>query len=213
MNFRPAKYSDWEMLFKWRNDPETLANSINSSPILDHNHKEWLKLTLELDTRKIYIYGDGVGTIRTDEVNKGASMILSWTVAPEFRGQGLGARMLKDFTEQFAGKYYAEILPHNKASLRVAEKAGFKVVEQAPKSYVKAPNTILMYLETSLTDGSIIDAIQQVRNKNNVNWMDILRIAFKYAPEETRDVFKRITDSDDEIGKLSRQLANNEKKS
>lgn len=215
MNFRPAQYSDWDILFKWRNDPETLANSINPSPILEHNHKEWLKLTLELDTRKIYIYGDGVGTIRTDKVNvnKEASMILSWTIAPEFRGQGLGQKMLKEFTEQFAGKYYAEILPHNKASLRVAEKAGFQVIDQTPKSYVKAPSTILMYLETSLTDGSIIDAIQQVRNKNNVNWMDILRIAFKYAPEETREVFKRITDSDDEIGRLSRQLANNEKKS
>jgi len=213
INFRPAQYSDWDILFKWRNDPETLANSVNSTPIVEHNHKEWLKHTLELNTRKIYIYEHGVGTVRTDKVEKDDSMILSWTIAPEFRGQGFGQRMLRDFTKQFAGKYYAEILPHNKASLRVAEKAGFKVIDQTPKSYVKAPSTILMYLETSLTDGDIIDAIQQVRNKNNVNWMGILRIAFEYAPEETREVFKRITDSDDEIGRLSKQLANNGKKS
>ena len=43
--------------------------------------------------------------------------------------------------------------------------------------------------------------------------MDILRIAFKYAPEETRKVFKKITDSDDEIGRLSRKLAENGKES
>ena len=42
------------------------------------------------------------------------------------------------------------------------------------------------------TDLEIIDDIQNIRKKNNVNWMDILRIAFTHAPEETREVFKRI---------------------
>ena len=45
--------------------------------------------------------------------------------------------------------------------------------------------------------------------KNNVNWMDILRIAFTHAPEETREVFKRITNDDNLINELSKQLANN----
>ena len=30
----------------------------------------------------------------------------------------------------------------------------------------------------------IIDKIEKVRKKNNVNWMDILRLAFKHAPAE-----------------------------
>ena len=29
---------------------------------------------------------------------------------------------------------------------------------------------------------SIIDEIENVRSKNNMNWMDILRLAFTYAP-------------------------------
>tara|TARA_R110000772_G_scaffold172036_1_gene283911 strand:- start:65 stop:262 length:198 start_codon:yes stop_codon:yes gene_type:complete len=60
------------------------------------------------------------------------------------------------------------------------------------------------------TDLDIIDDIQSIRSKNNVNWMDILRIAFTHAPEETRDVFKRITDDDGAIGRLSVELSNNE---
>jgi hypothetical protein len=60
-----------------------------------------------------------------------------------------------------------------------------------------------------MTDLEIIDEIQKVRGRNNVNWMDILRIAFKYAPEETREVFKRITSDDNAINELSKQLANN----
>ena len=30
-----------------------------------------------------------------------------------------------------------------------------------------------------LTDMEIIDKIQDIRSKNNVNWMDILRLAFR----------------------------------
>lgn len=59
------------------------------------------------------------------------------------------------------------------------------------------------------TDLEIIDDIQNIRNKNNVNWMDILRIAFTHAPEETREVFKRITSDDNKINELSIELSNN----
>lgn len=61
-----------------------------------------------------------------------------------------------------------------------------------------------------MTDLEIINEIQKIRNKNNVNWMDILRIAFTYAPEETRKIFKRITNDDNLINELSKQLANND---
>ena len=58
-------------------------------------------------------------------------------------------------------------------------------------------------------DISIIDEIQSIRSKNNVNWMDILRIAFHHAPDETRKVFKKISNEDSQIIKLSNELANN----
>ena len=60
-----------------------------------------------------------------------------------------------------------------------------------------------------MTDLEIIDEIQKIRGKNNVNWMDILRIAFTHSPEETREVFKRITSDDNVINELSKKLANN----
>ena len=60
-----------------------------------------------------------------------------------------------------------------------------------------------------MTDLEIIDEIQKVRGNNNVNWMDILRVAFKYAPDETREIFKRITNDDNVINELSKKLANN----
>ena len=49
-----------------------------------------------------------------------------------------------------------------------------------------------------MNDLEVIDAIEEVRSKNNVNWMDILRLALKHAPEETKDLIKKINKSDNE---------------
>ncbi len=52
----------------------------------------------------------------------------------------------------------------------------------------------------------IINQIQKVRAKNNILWMSLLRIAFKYSPEEARIIFKDIVHNDSEINKLSKEL-------
>ena len=53
---------------------------------------------------------------------------------------------------------------------------------------------------------SQINKIEQVRKKNNKNWMDILRIAFKFAPEKTSIVFAQIHDQDKKINLLAKKL-------
>jgi hypothetical protein len=60
-----------------------------------------------------------------------------------------------------------------------------------------------------MTDLEIIDKIQQIRSKNNVNWMDILRLAFREAPEEARAIMSKVNDSDGEIASLLKKLADN----
>ncbi len=60
-----------------------------------------------------------------------------------------------------------------------------------------------------LTDMEIIDKIQHIRSKNNVNWMDILRLAFRDSPEEARQLMGKVNEYDGEIAALIRQLAAN----
>jgi hypothetical protein len=38
----------------------------------------------------------------------------------------------------------------------------------------------------------VINQIEKVRKKNNKNWMDILRVAFTYAPKETAKIMSSI---------------------
>ncbi|MDA9936951.1 hypothetical protein N9C49_06660 [Gammaproteobacteria bacterium] len=52
----------------------------------------------------------------------------------------------------------------------------------------------------------IIDQIEAVRTKNNKNWMDLLRLAFKYAPEEASEIFNEIFKEDKEVNRLAKEL-------
>ena len=54
----------------------------------------------------------------------------------------------------------------------------------------------------------IIDKIEKTRTKNNINWMNILRIALKNAPEETIKVLQEINIKDKKISQLFRLLKN-----
>ena len=54
----------------------------------------------------------------------------------------------------------------------------------------------------------IIDEIEKVRTRNNVNWMDILRLAFTHAPEDAKELMRKINTADDEISELLKKLLN-----
>ena len=55
----------------------------------------------------------------------------------------------------------------------------------------------------------IIDEIEKVRTKNNVNWMDILRLAFEHAPDDARKLMGIVNEYDGRISQLLTELSNN----
>ena len=54
---------------------------------------------------------------------------------------------------------------------------------------------------------TIIDEIEKIRTKNNVNWMDVLRLAFTYAPDEAKKLMKKINEEDNRISELFEKLS------
>ena len=54
---------------------------------------------------------------------------------------------------------------------------------------------------------NIINKIEKVRSKNNVNWMDILRLAFVHAPKEAKKLMKKIDHEDTRISDLVKELS------
>ena len=53
----------------------------------------------------------------------------------------------------------------------------------------------------------IINKIDIIRSKNNKNWMDLLRLAFKYAPKEAKKILKKINQHDKKISNLFNEIS------
>lgn len=48
----------------------------------------------------------------------------------------------------------------------------------------------------------IVKKIEEARSKNNKNWMDLLRLAVKKAPKESKSILRKINKQDKNISKL-----------
>ena len=52
----------------------------------------------------------------------------------------------------------------------------------------------------------VIDKIENTRKKNNKNWMNILRLAFKSSPSEASTILSEIYKEDKKIANLAKTL-------
>lgn len=53
----------------------------------------------------------------------------------------------------------------------------------------------------------LINKVQKIRSRNNINWMNILRLAFRFAPKEAASLMKKINSDDKKISILLKKLS------
>jgi len=208
MILRSVNFDDWSLLLEWRNDPVTRENSINPEIVEEESHKTWLLNSLKNSNREIYILEDNsipVGTIRSDK-NNDNKYFLSWTISPEHRGKGYGAKMLELFLQNRSGEYLAEIYEYNISSIKMVEKLNFKLLS------TDIPDMPLLFYKKlgKRTDLEIIDEIEEIRAKNNTHWMDAVRLCFELDPPKARKIFQDIKACDARINELTEELSKNE---
>ena len=54
---------------------------------------------------------------------------------------------------------------------------------------------------------TIISKIEKIRSKNNVNWMSILKLAFRHAPREASKLVRKVNSEDKKISSLLNKLS------
>ena len=154
---RKATMEDAELLFRWKNDPDTIANSITKRGVTMEEHVNWLQKVIDNPDRQLFILdidGVSVGQLRLDmeimeqvenkEIHNYSNIPnitaeISYGLALEHRGKGLG-RVLLEQAESLAGvlnlkELTAEVLPHNIASQKLFRSLGF-AEEQKDDLYV-----------------------------------------------------------------------------
>lgn len=55
----------------------------------------------------------------------------------------------------------------------------------------------------------IVDRIEKIRSKNNINWMNLLRLAIRTNHDETMKIVSSIFRDDQKISKLAKKLYTN----
>lgn len=138
VRLRLADARDSAALWTWRNDPASRAAFRDGRPVSWDDHRNWFAESVENSTRSmlIGIVGrEAIGVVRFDGP-PGGSLEVSINVSPEWRGMGLGLKLLAAacaWADETVGgaALHAEIRSENEASQRVFAACGFGFASQS----------------------------------------------------------------------------------
>lgn len=130
-HLRKATEADAEMLFRWRNEAETRANSFHTELIPYEEHVVWLRNALHNPAQEIFIFYDGnvpIGQVRL--YREGDTATVSYSIDSAYRGHGYGKAMLKSVEKLCVDQGTPQILrgyvkKKNIASQVIFERLGY----------------------------------------------------------------------------------------
>ena len=196
--------SDLKFTFTLRNNINIRNNFFNQKKISYKEHHKWF---LEKTRNKKHLYftiydrTKKLGLIRYEQNN--FYYYISISILPKYQSKNIGSEAILA-SEKFIkkGMIIAKVKKTNKKSCNFFLKNGYDILK-AKKEFIfyKIINT-----NENKKNNMLIDQIQNIRKKNNVNWMDILRIAFDCSPKKTKKVFKNIFTDDKKINNISKKL-------
>jgi len=132
-SLRRTVESDCRAFWEWANDPATRAVSFAREPIPWERHMEWFRARLTDPQTVLYTAlgrsGDALGMVRYQM--DGTHAILSINLGAQFRGKGLGRKLLFLATEELfqtsgVSAIDAFVRLSNEPSVRLFEGAGFR---------------------------------------------------------------------------------------
>jgi len=204
MNLKVRKMTieDETKLLEWRNEKDAKYNSFSTKKINKDEHKRWFHNKLEDVDSEIFIGvnddGSSVGMVRFDIDKNQDYASVSINVNTRWRGRKVSSILLDTAIQAFSLNRVlvlsASIRPENISSQKCFERSGFSLYESGRES--------LLYLNKVL----IINEIERIRSKNNVNWMNLMRLAFRVAPKEAEEIFKKVNTDDGTIATLLKKL-------
>jgi UDP-2,4-diacetamido-2,4,6-trideoxy-beta-L-altropyranose hydrolase len=134
---RRATAQDAQLYFSWANDPGVRQNAVHPEPIAWEAHIAWF--TKRLQDPESYLYllqspaGDLIGQVRIEFDGPGLPGIIDYSLAPAYRGMGLGQLLLRralqrlrhDRPAMAGGAVQGQVKTSNRASARVFEQLRF----------------------------------------------------------------------------------------
>ena len=199
-----AKKIDQNFLLSIRNSKQIRKNFFNTKKILRLNHNNWFETTKD----NVYIFFLGwkkVGYLRLNNINEEISEV-SIAIIPKFQNNGYASKFLSLAIKKMDNKILiAKVKKNNKSSLRFFVKNFFHIYNS---NKIISLIRIINKKNDFTKKQNIINKIQKIRSKNNINWMNILKEAFKVSPYATTEFFSNVSSDDKKINELSKKLGN-----
>jgi RimJ/RimL family protein N-acetyltransferase len=128
LSLRSAVAADCATIFRWANDPDTRANSFSPDAIAWDDHRRWFDEILGDPARQLHIIlasGEAIGQARFEPCGEGEAE-MSVSLAPEWRGRGLAAAVIRLVTAAAGAEVvHAYVKPGNETSRRAFLRAGY----------------------------------------------------------------------------------------
>ncbi|MDB3932071.1 GNAT family N-acetyltransferase [Candidatus Pelagibacter sp.] len=118
-------------LLQIRNNPEVRSNSKEMGEISPKSHKKWIMKCYQNPNIRIFViknHNEKIGYIRENKMLK--TKYLSWALIKKYHGKGIMTECLKKISFNKKFTYKALIKKKNISSLKVAKKAGFRLVNK-----------------------------------------------------------------------------------
>lgn len=210
LSLRKITLSDSSDIFQWRNNELSKQMSISTEVISWDKHSEWINAACEglnnLAFIALFNEDEKIG-ICSFEFNNESNAQVSINLNPDFRGHRLSSEILSLSIAQFRSvvrkPLHASIKKCNVKSISIFTKCNFQFSHEDANLFHYILPKVNVNLDEKL---KLIDEIQRIRSANNVNWMDLLRLAFLKAPEETKMLIRKINTDDNRISDLFAKL-------
>ncbi|GAA4505153.1 UDP-2,4-diacetamido-2,4,6-trideoxy-beta-L-altropyranose hydrolase [Hymenobacter ginsengisoli] len=136
-SLRRATKQDSQLYFTWANDPAVRRNAVHSAPIAWETHIAWFSRRLQDPDSYLYLLlsptDEPIGQVRIEFDGPASVGTIDYSLAPAFRGQGLGQLLLRRALQRL--RHERSGLAHhavqglvkssNRASARVFEQLRF----------------------------------------------------------------------------------------
>ena len=205
IKIKKATKKNIQFILKVRNQNISRKFSTDKKKIPYLEHYKWFKqnhLRKDFFLYIILVKKKQVGYVRVQKIE--FKNFVSIAVLKNWQNFGiakLALRYVEIEVQKNIRSIYANVNRYNKNSISLFRGLNYKIYKiEKDKIFKKKELNKFNYLK-------LIQKIEKIRKKNNSNWMDILKIAFKYAPNETAKTMAQIYKEDSNISKLTKKLS------